>query len=374
VRTTEQADRLAPLSEAVAAGRGLPDVVRAAAGALDASLLVTDDAGEAIAVAASSPADERAILSGGAPVHAHLLKREERVVGLLCLRTPSHAVPPLPAAVQVVRTLIAAELERHGASDWATVAEEGDVARALLDGESPANALDVDFVGGGAVVVVRAWDLRGAPVGWESRLLLLVRRAARSAGRRPLATLLDAGDEPVRHVGVIVPADDDDSVRAVAERILQQLIDAERGVRFALGYSRRTARRSDLHRARLEATLAAGLAPIAGVRGFADTGAYRLLLPFTRSAGAELRRFYEETVAPLVDHDEARDTDLVETLRVFLECDGNHARAAQRLFTHRHTVRYRLGQIRELTGLDVRSTRGREQLGLGLKAMRILAA
>jgi PucR C-terminal helix-turn-helix domain len=309
VRTTEQADRLAPLSEAVAAGRGLPDVVRAAARALDATLLVTDDAGEAIAVAANSPADERAILSGGTPVHAHLLKRDERVVGLLCLRTPSRADAPVPGAVQVVRTLIAAELERHGASDWAMVAEEGDVARALLHGESPANALDVDFVGGGAVVVVRAWDVTGAPVGWESRL----------------------------------------------------------------GYSRRTARRSDLHRAGLEATLAADLAPAAGARGFADTGAYRLLLPFTRSAGAELRRFYEETVAPLVDHDQARGTELVDTLQVFLECDGNHARAAQRLFTHRHTVRYRLGQVRELTGLDVRSTDGREQLGLGLKAMRVLA-
>jgi len=45
---------------------------------------------------------------------------------------------------------------------------------------------------------------------------------------------------------------------------------------------------------------------------------------------------------------------------------------AARLITHRHTVRYRLERVRELSGLDVGSTDGRERLGLGLKAMRVL--
>ena len=48
------------------------------------------------------------------------------------------------------------------------------------------------------------------------------------------------------------------------------------------------------------------------------------------------------------------------------------ARTAERLFTHRHTVRYRLERVRELTSLDVSSTDGRERLSLGLKAMRVL--
>ena len=42
------------------------------------------------------------------------------------------------------------------------------------------------------------------------------------------------------------------------------------------------------------------------------------------------------------------------------------------LFTHRHTVRYRLERVRELAGLDVGSSDGRERLSLGLKAMRVL--
>ena len=60
------------------------------------------------------------------------------------------------------------------------------------------------------------------------------------------------------------------------------------------------------------------------------------------------------------------------TLETFLDADGNVAGTAARLFTHRHTIRYRLERVRELTGLDVSSTDGRERLGLGLKAMRVL--
>ena len=56
----------------------------------------------------------------------------------------------------------------------------------------------------------------------------------------------------------------------------------------------------------------------------------------------------------------------------FLEADGNVAGTAQRLFTHRHTIRYRLERVRELSGLDVGSSDGREKLSLGLKAMRVL--
>ena len=42
------------------------------------------------------------------------------------------------------------------------------------------------------------------------------------------------------------------------------------------------------------------------------------------------------------------------------------------LYTHRHTVRYRLDRIAELCGLDVGKSDDREKLSLGLKAMRLL--
>ena len=65
---------------------------------------------------------------------------------------------------------------------------------------------------------------------------------------------------------------------------------------------------------------------------------------------AELQRFHEETVAPLVAYDDQYETELVRTLESFLEADGNVAKTAERLFTHRHTIRYRLDRVRELSG------------------------
>ena len=105
---------------------------------------------------------------------------------------------------------------------------------------------------------------------------------------------------------------------------------------------------------------------------FEETGAYRLLLPAMAEDPRELRGFYDETVAPLLAYDEQYETELVRTLETFLDADGNVARTSEKLFTHRHTIRYRLERVKELTGLDVNSTDGRERLGLGLKAMRVL--
>ncbi|MDQ3677700.1 MAG: hypothetical protein M3401_13005, partial [Actinomycetota bacterium] len=58
------------ITEAVESGAGLPDVVRAAAKALEASLVLLDRSGSVLAVAARSPADERSLLAGAAGVDA----------------------------------------------------------------------------------------------------------------------------------------------------------------------------------------------------------------------------------------------------------------------------------------------------------------
>jgi hypothetical protein len=56
------------ITEAVAAGAGLPEVVRAAAAALDASLALIDRTSAVLAVAARSPSEERSLLSMGSGV------------------------------------------------------------------------------------------------------------------------------------------------------------------------------------------------------------------------------------------------------------------------------------------------------------------
>ncbi len=172
-----------------------------------------------------------------------------------------------------------------------------------------------------------------------------------------------------------MPETEDDAASRAADAVRRELEAGLHGFTFAVGRSRPARDAADLHRAGNEALLAANVAEAseeATVLAFDATGAYRLLLPAMSEDPVELQRFYAETVEPLVAYDEQYETDLVQTLESFLDADGNVAQTAQRLFTHRHTIRYRLERVRELSGLDVGSTDGREKLGLGLKAMRVL--
>ena len=177
---------------------------------------------------------------------------------------------------------------------------------------------------------------------------------------------------------MLLPTAADAGLRRVAEGIARELHASVHGFTFALGHSRIAHDPVDLYRAGNEALLAANVATAntsgdeVAMLAFEDTGAYRLLLPAMSEDPAELQRFYAETVAPLVAYDDQYETDLVQTLETFLDADGNVAGTAARLYTHRHTVRYRLERVKDLTSLDVASTDGREKLGLGLKAMRVL--
>ena len=87
---------------------------------------------------------------------------------------------------------------------------------------------------------------------------------------------------------------------------------------------------------------------------------------------AELQRFYAETVEPLVAYDEQYETDLVRRSRRSSTPTATSRAPPQRLFTHRHTIRYRLERVRELTGPRRRLDRRAREARLGLKAMRVL--
>ena len=106
--------------------------------------------------------------------------------------------------------------------------------------------------------------------------------------------------------------------------------------------------------------------------GTADS-VYRLLFRALVSNPDEVRRFYEDTVASLVDYDRQYRTDLVGTLEAYLDNDCNMNATARAIYAHRHTVSYRLDRIRQMTGMDPAVTDDRERLGLGIKAYRLLA-
>lgn len=69
----------------------------------------------------------------------------------------------------------------------------------------------------------------------------------------------------------------------------------------------------------------------------------------------EADRFYKETLALLEAYDEEWESDLVDTLKVYLAEGANLNSAARALFIHRHTLRYRLEQIADTLKVDIDS-------------------
>src|SRR6058998_548571 len=105
------------ITDAVESGAGLPEIVRAAARALDASLVLTDRAGAVLAVAARSPADERSLLDDAPGVESIELRVADAPVGTLRMRARGDASAAL---IRLVTTLIASEVERLRAPERAS--------------------------------------------------------------------------------------------------------------------------------------------------------------------------------------------------------------------------------------------------------------
>lgn len=369
---------LGAITDAVESGAGLPEVVRAAAKALQMSLVVLDRAGAVLAVAARSSADERALVERARGVRSMDLRVADDVVGELRLRGPRE---PATALLRLVTTLVASEVERlrapvRASQEAATTFLHAAVGSPPADREdldAQAAELGVDLGDGASVIVARA-HAHALEDGWRARVLAAVERGARAVAPAAIAAHADR-ETPAAEVLVLVPGGDADLAARAGDAILRELNAALPGNGFTVGRSRIAADVTELQRAGNEALLAANVAEGDEDRpalAFDETGAYRLLLSAMSEDPAELQRFYSETVEPLVAYDEQYETDLVQTVAAFLDNDGNVAGTAQKLFTHRHTIRYRLERVRELSGLDVGSTDGREKLSLGLKAMRVL--
>jgi len=393
-------EAFANVSEALESGSGLPEVTRACSRALNASLVVIDPSSSVLAVACASPDDERAVLSRAAGTETLELRVADSTVGQLRLRP--RGVPPSPAVLRTIVTLIALEVERSRAPGRASEAAVADFLRDVLDRKltdrdaivARAGELGADGIGAGAsVIVVRARPQHPEEGDWRARVLAMAARGARAVAAGSLAAPVSLASAAARRrpqvassptarqsaapdteLVIVVPGAETEIAGRAAAAVHRELELNATGYVVVVARSRVASDPADLHRAGSEAVLAANVAEAQGhaMLAFDETGAYRLLLPAMSQDPGELQRFYDETVAPLVAYDEQYETDLLRTLETFLDADGTVAKTAEKLFTHRHTIRYRLERVRELSGLDVSSTDGRERLGLGLKAMRVL--
>jgi len=369
---------LEALSDAIESGAGLPAVARAAAAALDASLALIDRSSAVLAVAAASGAEEEKLLSGADGVESAELRVADVAVGELRYRRRG-GIEGVPDGLRMVTTLLGLEVERARSPEWASDEAAGEFVRSVLDRRladpdeiaTRARELGSDFDAGAGVVIARATPRAAQSGDWRARVLTLTLRDVRSGSSGALAATI--GEES-SEVALVLPAAEGETIERAAVAVEDELRRSLQGFALTIGYSRHATDPGALYRAGKEAWMAVNVAesedrsPLA----FEETGSYRLLLPAMTEDPGELERFFDETIAPLAAYDDQYETELVSTVEAYLDNDGNVTPTAETLFTHRHTVRYRLERVRELCGHDLSSTEGREKLGLGLKAMRVL--
>jgi purine catabolism regulator len=108
------------------------------------------------------------------------------------------------------------------------------------------------------------------------------------------------------------------------------------------------------------------------VAGFEDLGTYRLLLSMTEPDA--LRAFADALLAPLDAYDAEHHGELIGSLQAFLQHNARWETAAAHLSVHRHTLRYRMRKVEELTGRDLASSFDRMEFWLAIRARDLLSA
>lgn len=213
----------------------------------------------------------------------------------------------------------------------------------------------------------------GVQQGWDTSQIDRVRRDVLRAVRVPadgrgltLASL--RGD-----LLVAVAADLD---RSVAKDLVASFSAAVNvlhpGLRLTWGVSREHHDVIELPSALNEARTALSAARRLGGQNvflYEELGIVRLLLG--NGNDPDLQTFIDEVTGPLVAYDRDNDGALIRTLRVFFESDCSQRVAAERLFVHHKTLRYRLERIRQLTGLDLSRHEDRMRADFALRLLQV---
>lgn len=103
---------------------------------------------------------------------------------------------------------------------------------------------------------------------------------------------------------------------------------------------------------------------------YEEMGVFQLLLNL--NDGKTLQTFIRNYLGPLIDYDEARGSELLTTLKVYLDHDGSKQIAAQKLFIVRQSLYYRLEKIAELLGEDFMTPENRISIQVALRAYQLL--
>jgi purine catabolism regulator len=268
-------------------------------------------------------------------------------------------------ALELLRRRVADETERRLAGDVLTAMVSGE-----LDGAELARRLEPFGLRDGlaALVLAPPRPVRAAAEDALARALAEEAPAGLAASTGRFACALFS---PGRGTG-------DEDLFALAERMRARVsadvgrpLDAGAGRLVAAGEARRA-----FHEARcaLEARELAGGdgdRP-AALATYRDLGSFQLLLSLQDDEA--LRLFCDSILAPIEEGEGAYGGELMRSLEAFIECNGQWERAARQLYCHRHTLRYRIRRVEELTGRSLDSARDRIDFWLALRGRELIRA
>ncbi|MEU9290538.1 PucR family transcriptional regulator [Streptomyces sp. NPDC048275] len=365
-----QASRLQPRMTRAALHGGAQAVVRELAVSTATSVVFLDHDGTPHAshppgagipgpelLARLGPADQAAAAVSTGPdgvVAAQQVRVGPRVHGRLVLVTDRPLTPVDHLLLGHAASLIALEAEKPSRLRDEQGRVNGLFLRMLLDGSLPAAAAVDHLTEAGFPVRdgVRVLVLRG---GNPRRAL---ERAGEELDRRglPLFGVVHEGSAVV-----LLPGGRTETARALA------------GGAPAHTRSRTWAGLSDVQdpgSGPVALREALNAAAAAQARGVADLVSFASLAGQTLATSPEVRAALEslaETrLGPLSAYDTRQGTELVASLRAFLEHNGQWEAASAALSVHRHTLRSRVERIQHVLGTDLDSAHVRAELLLAL--------
>ena len=170
----------------------------------------------------------------------------------------------------------------------------------------------------------------------------------------------------------VIDTAEDDPLQ-VAAKARTALLGEGSGVRAAASRTAAPeALRHSFHEARcaLEATaFANGSTP--DVASWRDLGAFTLLLSIQDDDALGL--YCDSVLGPIEEGDEEYGGELLRSLEAFIEQNGQWERAARQVYCHRHTLRYRMRKVEELTGRDLSRAHDRIEFWLALRARELVS-
>jgi PucR family transcriptional regulator, purine catabolism regulatory protein len=105
------------------------------------------------------------------------------------------------------------------------------------------------------------------------------------------------------------------------------------------------------------------------VATYEDLGAFQLLLSLQDDDA--LSSYCRSVLGPIEQGEGEYGDELVRSLDVFIEHNGHWEKAASALYCHRHTLRYRIRRIEQLTGRDFSNARDRIEFWLALRGREL---